>query len=170
MWGQAHHKHARTQHILVAARTPMDQEVMVDTQLCASHSACPSCPGLLNPSLWHYADCSSIHSLSVQEDVLASDKALDVWACGAVLFAMLTAQPPTHSSGTQERTSGAAPEAADDEVAGKLVWPDNIQISDSCKNLLEVMLSVNSADRPTIHQVLDHPWWAPSALPTYVQF
>lgn len=98
----------------------------------------------------------------MQEDVLAGDKALDVWACGTVLFAMLTANPPTHTTGSQDlgrATSGAPTEAADDEVAGKLVWPDNTQISDSCKNLLEVMLSPHPAERPTIHQVLDHPWY-----------
>lgn len=97
--------------------------------------------------------------MGVQEDLLAGDKATDVWACGTVLFAMLTAHPPSHTSGTQERTSGASSEAAgEEEVAGQLVWPDNVQVSDSCKNLLEVMLSPHSAERPTIHQVLDHPW------------
>lgn len=99
----------------------------------------------------------------MQEDVLAADKATDVWACGTVLFAMLTAQPPSHTSGTQERSSGGATEAAaeDDAAAGKLVWPDNVQVSDACKNLLEVMLSPHPAERPTIRQVLDHPWCDP---------
>jgi serine/threonine protein kinase len=101
--------------------------------------------------------------------VLASDKAIDVWACGTILFAMLTAMPPTHSSGTQEHISGAAAVAADDEVAGKLVWPDNVQISDSCRNLLEVMLSINPAERPTVHQVLDHPWCAQSLSASHLR-
>lgn len=110
-------------------------------------------------ALQHSADYARADSaMCVQEDVLAGDKATDVLACGTVLFAMLTARPPSHNSGTQERTSGASSEAADDEVAGKLVWPDSTEISDSCKNLLEAMLSPHSAERPTIHQVLDHPW------------
>jgi serine/threonine protein kinase len=99
--------------------------------------------------------------------VLAADKANDVWACGTVLFAMLTAHPPVHSSGNQERTSGASSEAADDEATGKLVWPDNVQVSDACKNLLEVMLSPHPAERPTIHQILDHPWCAPLVVTGY---
>jgi serine/threonine protein kinase len=99
-----------------------------------------------------------------QEDVLAAEKANDVWACGTVLYAMLTARPPWHAHVTtrcQAETSSRVSECGEggEEGQRRLQWPSHLRLSDNCKNLLEAMLSPNVAERPGIHQVLDHPWY-----------
>ena len=118
--------------------------------------------------------CARPHGLRlVQDDILLEDKAADILACGAVLYTMLTAQHPGQAQPTSSgaQAPAAAAEAVDSPVDGplpSLQWPLNSAISSTCKDLLQVMLCTESGARPTVHEILEHPWYMQD-LPREIQ-
>lgn len=112
--------------------------------------------------------------LPVQDDILLEDKAADILSCGAVLYTMLTkclpgqAQPAS-SAGHSAGHSIADPlDVAQEGPLHSLQWPPNCAISPACKDLLQLMLCSDSAARPTVHEILEHPWYMQD-LPREIQ-
>lgn len=79
---------------------------------------------------------------------------VDLWAAGVILYIMLTGFPPyDHATLADQRFEII--------VEGQLMeqlrmW--EIDLSDDAGDLLQSMLQLNSKDRMTLGEVMDHPW------------
>jgi serine/threonine protein kinase len=68
----------------------------------------------------------------------------EIWSLGVLLYTILFGEVPFHDSNMA--------------IAGQFVHP-KIRVSSSCFNLISCMLNRSPEKRPTIHQVLTHPWF-----------
>lgn len=77
----------------------------------------------------------------------------DEWACGVILYMLLSGHPPFHST--------SMPEMFDIIRRGQLQFRDPIWdlCSDEAKNLIQLLLTVDPAERITAAQALEHPWF-----------
>jgi serine/threonine protein kinase len=67
----------------------------------------------------------------------------EIWSLGVLLFTLLFGEiafPDSKSA-----------------IEGKMLKPKK-QVSNQCKHLISCLLEKNPDHRPTIHQVLTHPW------------
>lgn len=106
----------------------------------------------------------------MQDDILLEDKATDILSCGAVLYTMLTKRPPSQAqpASSAGHSIADALDAVQEVPLQSLQWPPNCAISPTCKDLLQVMLCTDSASRPTVHEILEHPWYMQD-LPREIQ-
>ena len=79
---------------------------------------------------------------------------IDLWATGVILYIMLTGFPPYDQASVTDQRFELI-------VSGKLVeqlhnW--DIFVSDEAGDLMQRMLQMNPRDRPTLAQVMAHPW------------
>mmetsp|Transcript_29083 Transcript_29083/g.86114 ORF Transcript_29083/g.86114 Transcript_29083/m.86114 type:complete len:567 (-) Transcript_29083:48-1748(-) len=72
---------------------------------------------------------------------------VDAWAVGAVFYELLTGSPPFRTTSMRS--------TAKKIVAGDVVFPDGL--SDSAKDFIRACLRVDPRDRPTVHELLEHP-------------
>jgi calcium-dependent protein kinase len=89
----------------------------------------------------------------IAPEVLAGgyDMKCDVWSCGIILYVFLFGNAPFNA-----RT--------DDEIfskikLGKFKFPDSTNVSQSAKDLITLMLTMNPESRPTADQCLKHEWF-----------
>lgn len=68
----------------------------------------------------------------------------EIWALGVLMYTILFGEVPFTS-----------PSMA---IAGRFATP-KIKVSSKCMHLLSFMLQRNPEKRPSIHQVLTHPWF-----------
>ncbi|GAA5815714.1 hypothetical protein MFLAVUS_009228 [Mucor flavus] len=68
----------------------------------------------------------------------------EVWSLGVLLYTILFGEVPFHHPSMT--------------IAGHFVQP-KIKVSDNCFSLISWMLNHSPDNRPTIHQVLLHPWF-----------
>ena len=80
----------------------------------------------------------------------------DVWGLGCVLFAMITFEPPFWHEKSSVRNERVCYEKLDLDNVTKGIM---LQMSPQCKDLIKNLLRKNPARRPTIDQVLQHPWF-----------
>ena len=76
---------------------------------------------------------------------------VDVWAAGVVLYTLFTSRFPWLHQDIEEENSMVCNTPLD------LKGYDNL-LSAEAKDLVRKMLTKRQADRPTIEQVLAHPW------------
>lgn len=80
------------------------------------------------------------------------DKAVDMWACGVILYILLCGFPPFYDENLTV--------LYEQILAGDYDFPAEYwsQISPSAKDLIRHLLAVNPAERYTAKQTLKHPW------------
>lgn len=67
----------------------------------------------------------------------------EIWSLGVLLFTLLFGEIPFPDSKSA--------------IEGRILKP-KINVSNQCKHLISSLLEKNPDNRPTIHQVLIHPW------------
>ena len=85
-----------------------------------------------------------------------SDFKADVWSLGIMLYALLSSNVPFEGENR-------------DETARMIVEEDVVfedfrflAVSEPCKDLIRSMLAKDQRERPSLKQVLQHPWFAES--------
>lgn len=76
--------------------------------------------------------------------------ACDIWSMGCILYILLVGGPPFGANTNQE--------LFEQIKAGKYGYPSDCRISDSGKDLIEKMLTVDPAFRIDAQGVMKHPW------------
>ncbi|CAO3682185.1 unnamed protein product [Rhizopus stolonifer] len=71
----------------------------------------------------------------------------EIWSLGVLLYTILFGEVPFHD--------------ANMSIAGRFAQP-KVHVSSTCMNLVSWMLQRSPEHRPTIHQVLMHPWFTES--------
>lgn len=140
---------------MLASRDPAAEVKIIDMGLCVDRWRFP--PGPIPPQ-----GCVGKASYMAPETYLDSefDESVDLWCVAVMLFMMLFGVPPY-----RKPHSGLCALFREIE-AGRLLdllarWGMAATVSPDAQDLLRRMLSVSRADRPTLPEVLAHPWMAP---------
>ena len=86
----------------------------------------------------------------------------DVWSAGVLLFILLGGYFPFSAEGTYETEIEEEKAVGRAVTSGAVDWSDPLwgQVSPAAKDCINLMLTVDDAARPTMDQVLAHPWLA----------
>ena len=94
----------------------------------------------------------------------------DIYSLGISLFLMLLGVFPTHIEGNDSATVASGEDMDIDEKAtvkhnsGDIQWAGISELSPECRDLLSIMIRKSSIERPSIQQVLAHPWLNPNSF------
>ena len=96
----------------------------------------------------------SIDSLQINQfDLIQGEKydgpTSDVWSCGIILYALLTGNLPFDDENIRKLLNKVK--------TGLYIIPEHV--SASPKDLLQKMLTVDPAQRPSLREVMAHPWF-----------
>eukprot|EP00191_Tetraselmis_sp_GSL018_P008900 CAMPEP_0177608808 /NCGR_PEP_ID=MMETSP0419_2-20121207/18686_1 /TAXON_ID=582737 /ORGANISM="Tetraselmis sp., Strain GSL018" /LENGTH=220 /DNA_ID=CAMNT_0019103557 /DNA_START=379 /DNA_END=1041 /DNA_ORIENTATION=- len=80
------------------------------------------------------------------------DKKCDVWSIGALLFHLLTGYPPVVAKTVNELLSKIRRGKFN---TSHFEW---LNLSDSAKDLVSQLLTVDASQRPTVDEIIRHPW------------
>ena len=78
---------------------------------------------------------------------------VDIWALGVITYFMFVGKPPFYTpdeAGTYRKIRNCSFE-----------FPHNITIPDEAKNLMKIIFKLNPSERPTLEQILSHPFLNP---------
>eukprot|EP00811_Abedinium_folium_P010472 NODE_1968_length_2322_cov_6.963098.p1 GENE.NODE_1968_length_2322_cov_6.963098~~NODE_1968_length_2322_cov_6.963098.p1 ORF type:complete len:510 (+),score=101.16 NODE_1968_length_2322_cov_6.963098:121-1650(+) len=87
------------------------------------------------------------------------DNGCDVWSCGVILYTLLCSYPPFNAE-TDEQVLKLV-------RIGKYSFPDKDwkRISESCKELIRMLMKMNPKERLTAEQALQHAWVVQAGAP-----
>jgi serine/threonine protein kinase len=77
-------------------------------------------------------------------------KAADVWAMGVIAYAMLTRKLPFSGHSRVQLFLSI--------VRDPVSFPTDVELSDSFKDFVDLLLTKNALRRPTVDEALNHPW------------
>ena len=98
--------------------------------------------------------CYAAPELVVSEGLYVGS-AVDIWSCGVILYAMLSGYLP-YDDDPQNPDGDNINLLYKYIMSTKLNFPDHM--TDSAKNLLQIMLVPNPEHRCRIEQIMAHPW------------
>ena len=81
-------------------------------------------------------------------------KAMDVWACGVILFKMLTGVFPFADASNSALTR----QILTDMATGTVQYPQDSQVHLAAQELIKMMLNPDPKQRATLEQVQEHKW------------
>jgi len=87
-------------------------------------------------------------------------KSCDFWSIGVIMYAMLHGYLPFH--GTQA-------EMKEKILAGNYLFSRRTIMSNEAKSLIQQLLSMNPAERPTADNIMDHSFFNPASSPPKVR-
>ena len=85
------------------------------------------------------------------------DEKCDVWSCGVILYVLLCGYPPFNGSSVS-KIHRRILEQPLGFPCNHYTDPEWRNISKEAKDLIRLMLTKNSNDRPSAHSLLHHPW------------
>ena len=139
-----------------AAVPTISTSVVVPAAACEIEpsSACSSEAGPLDAATAGSSSSrSSARDHTAREAELASLAAADVGGLGVVLYCMVTGHSPRRFHPHQ----GSAATSGDEKQGRSQLWTPS-HLSPSLVNLLEQLLVADPLQRPSLEQVLHHPW------------
>ena len=81
-------------------------------------------------------------------------KAMDVWACGVILFKMLTGVFPFADASNAALTI----QILKDMAIGTVHYPQDAQVHAAAQELIKMMLNPDPKQRATLEQIQEHKW------------
>ena len=81
-------------------------------------------------------------------------KAMDVWACGVILFKMMTGAFP-FVDGTN---SGLSKKMIRDMASGRVHYPQGARVPSAARELIKMVLNPDPKQRATLEQIQEHKW------------
>ncbi|XP_068121495.1 testis-specific serine/threonine-protein kinase 3 isoform X2 [Hyperolius riggenbachi] len=73
----------------------------------------------------------------------------DIWSMGVLLYVMLSATLPFHDHNIPKMLV---------QQQRSVMLPDHIHLSEDCRDLVKRLLEPNAVLRPSINEVIRHPW------------
>ncbi|KAF6764483.1 other/PLK protein kinase [Ephemerocybe angulata] len=85
---------------------------------------------------------------------------VDVWSVGVILYTLVVGRPPFQTKEVKEIYK----RIRDNEYE----FPPERHISSAVKHLIQEILTPNPAERPTLHEIVDHPFFVQGPVPAFV--
>ncbi|KAJ0961808.1 hypothetical protein J5N97_029636 [Dioscorea zingiberensis] len=116
--------------------------------------------GYSKSGLWHSQPKSAIGTPSyIAPEILSrkeyDGKMADVWACGVTLYVMLIGSYPFADPDDPKDIRSAINRIKNVQYS----FPDNVNVSPECKNLLSQIFIAEPSKRMTIADIKKHPWF-----------
>ncbi|KAF9429367.1 Cell cycle serine/threonine-protein kinase cdc5/MSD2 [Entomortierella beljakovae] len=82
---------------------------------------------------------------------------VDIWSIGVIMYTLLVGKPPFQTTEVKAIYKNIRD--------NNYVFPDDLQISEDAKNLVSALLTPTPASRPSVENVLSHPFFASGYCP-----
>lgn len=82
---------------------------------------------------------------------------VDIWSIGVILYTLLIGKPPYETSDVKTTYKRIK--------ANIYTFPEHIKISENAKNLITRILNLDPAKRPTLDQIVEHPFLSKHSIP-----